>query len=165
MDTNGSIEQLCIIVIDDNGFLANITRQALKSAGAQHVYSANNAETAFASLRSNAPRVIILSMAYNSGVSALELIRMIRAGKAGTDPRVPIIAVSDDANRSTVMRARDMGVHAFVPRPFSARQLVAHVVSAARDGRRFIRSKSFIGPDRRGKRTRPFEGTERRKPR
>ena len=73
-----------------------------------------------------------------------------------------MIAVIANADRPTVLAARDCGVNAVLLRPFSAAQLMEKVIWTLSQEPPFIRADHYIGPDRRRFRTEEYLGEKRR---
>jgi DNA-binding NtrC family response regulator len=66
------------------------------------------------------------------------------------------------ADAEMVVKARDAGVHDFIVKPASARQIEDRITRIVTAQRPFVEAPAFIGPDRRTRQGR-FSGPDRRR--
>jgi CheY-like chemotaxis protein len=78
------------------------------------------------------------------------------------DPFVSIIMLSYLPTWRKVQACRDAGANGFLARPVSGQQLHEKIWSSLTAERRFIRCKSYFGPDRRKGEREEYAGPERR---
>jgi DNA-binding response OmpR family regulator len=67
------------------------------------------------------------------------------------------------SERKRVMSARDAGVTEFMVKPISAKGLHQRIVNVIANPRRYIKTKTYFGPDRRRNSAPSYAGPERRK--
>lgn len=75
----------------------------------------------------------------------------------------PVICLMANADKETVLAARDAGANAVLVRPFSPKQLSDKVLLVLGRDVDFIRSDSYVGPDRRHFNSDHYHGRERRR--
>ncbi|HET8726584.1 MAG TPA: response regulator [Alphaproteobacteria bacterium] len=86
------------------------------------------------------------------GTDGPRFLHRLRRGGFNLRPDVRTVLTIDAADRETVLQARDAGANAVIGKPFS-RQMVGNAVTRAlEDGRPFVVSPTYVGPDRRVRR-------------
>lgn len=95
--------------------------------------------------------------------SGADLCRHIRTSKDSPNPYAPIIAVTPGTTRMVVEELRDAGVNEIVAKPFTPKDLLQKINATVLRPRRFIKTDSYIGPDRRRHASAAYTGPERRK--
>lgn len=113
-------------------------------------------------LSTREPDVVLVSLDHYPDKLPYELIEYIRRNDKSPNEFAPIIAVSANANRSTVYRALNAGVHEFVALPLSVRTLWRSIHYSVFMGRPFVRTPEYFGPCRRRKDDETYTGPERR---
>ncbi len=108
------------------------------------------------------PDIVIIDWAMPIS-DGLEFARMIRQPDTNASPFTPIIMLTGHSERKRVMEARDAGVTEFMVKPVSANALHQRIVNVVANPRRYIRTKSYFGPDRRRNSMPGYSGPERRK--
>ena len=109
-----------IFIIDDADFMVDMLRVVMCDAGYEVVGVAFNGEQALESMRvlppSALPDIVTLDfhMPKMDGMEAVDSIRAIVPG-------VKIVLISSDSTMPVVMRAKDVGVDAFIAKPFEPR--------------------------------------------
>ena len=155
------LSRLSVLVVDDSGFMIGTVRALLESMGIHSITSRNSAANLVEQLPELDPDIIITDHIMEP-VSGLELIRRIRREAVGRFRFVPVILLTGYADHQVVVRARfEAGADAVLVKPVSAQRLFSCLVAVYESDRRFVETKSYLGPDRRVK-DRPFEGPNRR---
>jgi len=152
---------LHVLVVDDSGFMIGMVRALLEAMGIHSVTGRNSAADLVQQLPDLRPDIIITDHIMEP-VSGLELIRRIRREADGRFRFVPVILLTGYADHQVVVRARfEAGADAVLVKPVSAQRLYSCLIAVYESDRRFVETKSYLGPDRRVK-DRPFEGPNRR---
>jgi len=92
-----------------------------------------------------------------------QFVRRLRRMEAPELAETPIICLMANADAETVFAARDAGADAVLARPFSPNQLRDKVLWVLGREVEFVRSESYVGPDRRHFNAEPYRGVERRR--
>ncbi len=82
-------------------------------------------------------------------IDGATLLRWIRRHKESPDRFLPFVMVSAYSESHRVQTARDLGVNEFLAKPFSVAAVLQHVLAVIQDTRRYVRTNTFFGPDRR----------------
>jgi two-component system, chemotaxis family, chemotaxis protein CheY len=91
-----------------------------------------------------------------------EFVRRLRRLDLHQLAETPVICLMANAEKKTVLAARDAGANAVLVRPFSPRQLSEKVLWTLGRDVDFIRSDHYVGPDRRHFNSDHYRGAERR---
>lgn len=133
----------------------------LEEIGFGGIRHAASSEEAFRVLGLS-PVDLVLAEADDGRVDGYTLTRRVRHDTITPNPFVPIVLMLDSAERPAVLRARDVGATLLLLKPVTGASLAQRLPRALNDPRRFVRSRHYVGPDRRVGRT-AFSGTERRR--
>jgi two-component system, chemotaxis family, chemotaxis protein CheY len=155
-----NFSDLSLLIVDDNDFARSFTRDICRSFKCREVFVAKTPATALSTLQNHDVDLIITEWEFPE-VPPVDFIKCIRTLPGIRNPDVPIIVLTAQSDLGTVAEARDAGTTEFLMRPLILGQLVSRITHAMTHPRPFIRSESYIGPDRRRK-ARPFLGKERR---
>ena len=153
--------RLTVLVVDDSSFMCNMIDAILKSYGCRNVVLAESVSHAGKLL----DRTIDLAIVdwFMEPLDGLEFVRRVRTGVDGENPYLPIVMLTGHSEVLRVCQARDAGVNDFIVKPVSGASIYRRVVSLVEDRRPFIRSKSFLGPDRRRSNLGPPAGMKERR--
>ncbi|MEO5336148.1 MAG: response regulator [Magnetospirillum sp. WYHS-4] len=153
--THAFLAGLTYLIIDDNRFARILMRAALAGFGLKHVIEAEDAVEGLALLR-KLPIDVVLVDYEMPIVNGCEFTRLARRDDGVLNPELPIVMVSGHCDWRCVVAARDAGVHEYLAKPFSADDLFRRVAMAVLKPRPFIRSKTYVGPERRSVKTTPL---------
>lgn len=143
-----SIGDIHVLVVDDNKQMRFLLRCLLRAGGVTDVTEAERAGDAFEIMAARPVDLIIVDWMMQP-VDGLAFTRMVRRDSRSPNPYVPLLMLTAHTETSRVAAARDAGVNGFVKKPISARVLFERMTSALTDTRMFVKTESFIGPDRR----------------
>jgi two-component system, chemotaxis family, chemotaxis protein CheY len=159
--THPDLAGLRVLVVEDNPLQRRILIKILETLRAQEVRQAADGTEALTILTSFLPDIILTNWQMRP-MAGLELARRVRASERQPFQTVPIIMLSANDDHAQAGRARDAGINAFMTKPVSPLQLGAKVIEVIANPRPFIRSATYIGPDRRFRDV-PFSGSDRRR--
>ncbi len=154
------LSALRLLVIDDNAQMRIIIGSVLAGAGVAQIYYAPTGEEALRMLKHTQIDVAFVDFDMPK-VNGLDFISAVR-GSGAVYATLPIIMLTGHADLKRLAAARDRGVTEFLRKPVTARSILDRLNSAIFHPRPFVRCDSYFGPDRRRKRTTPYEGPERR---
>ena len=92
------------------------------------------------------PHVIFVD--HGLGLDGAALTRQIRRSEMMCR-RSPVIMISAQATAAAIIGARDSGVHEFLRKPFTIKDLVRRLEAVATRPRDWIEGIGYVGPDRR----------------
>jgi DNA-binding response OmpR family regulator len=111
-----------ILIVDDDARLRRALQLALSSQG-HEISGAAGGEEALDFIGRQAPDLVLLDWRM-PGMSGQETCRAIRSSS-----RVPVIVISSDRSL-TEQELETAGANAFLPKPFSISDLLAHIHAA-----------------------------------
>jgi two-component system cell cycle response regulator DivK len=112
-----------ILVIEDQPDNRQILRDLLTSADFE-VIEAEDGETGLVAVAAHRPDLILLDIQL-PGIDGYEVTRRLKSDALLHE--IPIIAVTSYALAGEVEKARTAGCDAYIPKPYSPRQLLAKV--------------------------------------
>ncbi len=157
------LTDLTFLIAEESRFMLAQLRQQLRDIGIGALLEAEDGEEAFALLCSKKPDFVIIDSDL-APVSGLTFIRHARTSKDNPNPQVPIIVLVAAANATKLAEARDVGTTEILTKPVSAKSLFERIQHILKNHRQFIEKGSFVGPDRRRRRTDGAGQTDRRHP-
>jgi two-component system chemotaxis response regulator CheY len=157
MSLTPRLDALSILVVDDNRYMCELIATLLRSFGMTKIYLAEDVNRALNTLRSEQIDIVLTDLSM-SPVDGLEFTRSLRWDPDSPAPFVPVLMITGHSDRAKVMAARDAGVNEFLVKPLTARALFDRFVSLIDSPRAFVRSATYMGPDRRRRRALGFQG-------
>ncbi|MDH7488523.1 MAG: response regulator [Anaerolineae bacterium] len=115
-----------ILIADDDDDFVEQTRLALERAG-HEVRACRNGKEAVALFSSYPADVLILDMRMSYTLDGLDALRQIRMGSAIGEPVVIVVSSLDGPIAEIQEQAATLGVAAWLRKPVSAADLLAHV--------------------------------------
>lgn len=152
---------LNVLIVDDNKHMQAVITTILQGFGARDIVAVPDAASALGELR-NRPVDMVICEYRLSPINGLEFIKMVRTAQDSRDKLVPILMLTAHSEMEHVMSARDSGVTEFMAKPVSPAGLYKHIAAMIEHPRQFVRSRKFVGPDRRRKADRVYDGPDRR---
>jgi len=149
MSAHTSIAETIYLVVDGNRDSRALTRTTLESIGIRYVLEAQDARAAMETLRTVRIGAVIIDMDLPGTLSGIELTKKIRRSDKSLKPEVPIIMLTSNANKHTVIQARDSGIHEFLARPLTSASLYDRIKKALTIPRQFVQTEDYVGPARR----------------
>lgn len=142
-----SFRRATILVAEGDRGLRRALRDVLLGMGFPVIHVAGTMAEAQRQLLQNSPSVILLDHKLPGG-DGIGLARRLRRDRV-SGGQTPIILMAEAPDTAMVTSARDAGVNEIVVKPISVEALILRLMHVLQLPRRFIRSGSFIGPDRR----------------
>lgn len=154
------VNRLTALVLDDNVHMISIVRSTLLGLGINRTWQARSARDALEILRRE-PVDIVITDYQMPEMDGLEFTRLVRTSEGIPNPFIPVVMLTAYSALSRMLSARDAGVTEICVKPINARQLWTKIAAVVNHPRPFVRTRSYIGPDRR-RRNDTFTGDDRR---
>ncbi len=154
------LSALHVLIVDDNKHMRTILKTLLRALGLVNIRESEDAAQAFAELKQFPVDIIICDWEMEP-LDGIDFTRLVRTAADSVNPFVPIILLTGHTELSRVKEARDAGITEFLAKPVSAVSLRNRMEAVILNPRPFIRSRHYVGPDRRRK-ARAYDGPERR---
>jgi two-component system chemotaxis response regulator CheY len=159
--TAAPFEKLRFLIVDDNVHVLDLVKTMLRGLGAPQVFDARTPAQALEHLRGGEIDIVILDYMLGE-TDGVEFLRRLRSDPKSPAPFVPVIMLTSHTERRRVEAARDAGANAFCTKPVKAAEILSKVAMIVDRQQNFVKSSSYVGPDRRRRDDRP-KGSERRR--
>jgi len=155
-----SVNHLKALIIDDNVHMRDLLRRLLVSLGVRDIEQAADGASGLELLKMHKFDFLMSDLEMKP-MDGLEFTRHVRKGQ-DHNPAVPIIMITGHADMERVRAARDAGINEFIVKPVTTKDLLLRITEIMERPRAFIRTATYVGPDRRRK-IRAGAGPMRRK--
>jgi two-component system, chemotaxis family, chemotaxis protein CheY len=139
------IQGLNILIVDSNAYMRRLTRLMLTNLGARSVIEVGDGLTALEHIRNNDPDVMLLDWDVPV-LNGREVMRIVRSPGVFPRPNLPIIMLTHDGYRSSVLEALRSGAHEFLVKPTSPKALRDRLMSIAFKPRPMVKVNGFYVP-------------------
>ena len=157
------VSDLSILIVDDNRYFVSLLRTIVRGFGVKTIYEAPNAVAALETLNSTAVDMAFIDLAM-PGIDGIELIGMVRAAKDSPNRTLPIIVLTADSRRNSIMKAIQVGADLYLTKPVRSDDVHSHMSHLLRNPRDYIQVPGvYFGPERRRSINPAYHGPERRK--
>lgn len=166
-------ERLSVLVVEDNSFVRFILSNTIKALGVVNVVAVADGKAAIElieEIKTSPERAglstidIILSDFYMPEIDGAMLLRWIRTSPKSFNRFVPFVMVSGAADPEVVSLSRDLGVTSFLAKPFSPSTIGEKLIQIIESQPVFVLTDSYLGPNRRRRRTEVAEERRTAKP-
>ena len=149
------------MVLDPQPASAKLVADLLKEMGARQVICANRTAKGLELIASVDPLLICIEGGAGADFDGLDLVRRLRRSSLSCR-RAPVIMITGEATVDSIKLARDSGVHEFLRKPFTAKDLFRRVENVVLKPRVWIDAQMYVGPDRRRFNSGEFVGSKKR---
>ena len=155
------LEALSILIVDDSKHMCELISTMLRAFGVVHTAACQDVNSALTHLRQHNVDIVITDFALPA-TNGVEFVHQLRWNSQSPAPFVPVLMVTGYSDRVRVESARDAGINEFLVKPVTPRALFDRLVALIDSPRAFVRSPTYMGPDRRRRRVLGFKGPYRR---
>ena len=134
------------LVVDDSGVTRKIVRGLLGEAGIAQIEEAEDGVEAIRHLNNFHADVVVCDMNMLP-LDGIEFTRLVRNSADSPNPYVPIIMLTGDASERNWDRAIKAGVHDFVAKPVTAKDLKERILAILENPAPFVREGRNLRPD------------------
>ncbi len=149
-----------VLVIDPHPEWARLIADLLKGLGAAQL-DYGRPDRLAAQMNDVQPMLIVTELA-GPGYDGLQFTRALRRAEDGLR-QAPVIMVTADATRGSILAARNAGVHEFLRKPFTAGDLFRRIENVTLKPRAWVEAAAYVGPDRRRFNSGEFAGPRKRR--
>jgi response regulator RpfG family c-di-GMP phosphodiesterase len=135
------------LVIDPAPASARLLGDLLRNISQGQIYTASTNKRGMELAAQVDPQVVFVELS-GAGVDGVEFARKFRRSDV-LCRQAPIIVVTATATAQSIMAARDAGVHEFLRKPYTAKELVRRLEAVTLRQRDWVEAVQYIGPDRR----------------
>ncbi|MFX4221786.1 MAG: response regulator [Thalassobaculum sp.] len=115
-------EQVRVLVLEDEDHIRRIICRLLRQIGFRLIHDVANGADGFKELLRVKPQVILCDI-HMEPIDGLTFLRKLRGLGKPEFTRIPVIFLTADAQRDTVVEAKDLRVDGYLVKPVSPKQL------------------------------------------
>lgn len=157
-----NLSHTAILLFDPTPMGLAILGQILNGFGAKSIHRCRTLDEAKDVVSETEIDLMIVDSIAETG-EGYEFVRWLRRSAPEPNRHAPILMTAAHTRASDVAKARDCGGHFIVAKPLAPIVVLERIVWIAREGRAFLLSDSYIGPDRRLGREAPADHPRRRR--
>lgn len=157
-----NLEDASVLLLDDTTMGMAILVQIVTGLGAKKLYRCSNVEMAQAAATKHEIDLAIVDGMAPSGMG-YDFVKWMRTNCQEPNCYTPVIITTAHTPATDVVRARDCGGHIIVKKPFAPIVMLERIIWVAKEGRPFLFSGDYVGPDRRFRDHAPPAGAGRRR--
>jgi CheY-like chemotaxis protein len=150
-----------VLVIDPSVAAQRLLCELLRSSGAGEIWGADSNARALKAAQTADPMLIFTELR-GPNLDGLELTKQIRRSDLPCR-QVPVIVVTSEATPSSIYASRDAGVHEFLRKPYTIRDVLRRLDAVTLQQRDWIEGIAYIGPDRRRFNSGDYSGPRKRR--
>ena len=128
--TNIDYAKIKILIIEDEAHTRAIIRSQLLNLGLREIAEAHNGKEGLIQLVKTRPHLALCDVHMDT-MDGLEFLKTLRALKVEAVRNTPVIFLTADAQRDTVVFAKEHAVNGYLVKPVSVAQLKAHIDAVA----------------------------------
>ncbi|WP_337187540.1 response regulator [Phenylobacterium sp.] len=150
-----------VLVADPEAGAARLFTELMREICHTHVWSAADTERAMKVAETCDPQLVIVSLG-DERLDGLGFVRKLRRS-TWTCRKAPVITITGAATAGMILAARDAGVHEFLRKPYSMKDLIRRLEAVTLRERDWVEGVAYIGPDRRRFNSGDYAGPLKRK--
>ena len=150
-----------IVIADPNPNSSRMLTDILRDIARPHVWVAPTVDKAIKLAQTCDPQIVFTELA-DGGFDGLDFTRRLRHSELAAR-QVPVIMTTGAATAAGILAARDAGVHEFLRKPYSLKDLVRRLEAVTFRERDWIEAVNYIGPDRRRFNSGEYDGPLKRR--
>ena len=147
--TSKSIQELVrstrVLVVDDDYYMRKVIRSLLQANGIKTYYDAQDGVSGLEAIITLNPDVVILDWDMPD-INGAEFMRIVRSPLTFPAPAIPVIMLTGQVERETIIEAVRLGVNEFLCKPVSAKTIFERIVAIRVKPREMVRIGDYYGP-------------------
>lgn len=149
------------LIVDPAPASARLLGDLLRNISQGQVFTAQTNKRGLEIAAQIDPHILFVELS-GPGVDGVEFARQVRRGEMMCR-QAPIIVVTSSATAQSILAARDAGVHEFLRKPYTNKELVRRLEAVILRPRDWIEAVQYVGPDRRRFNSDDYTGPLKRK--
>jgi len=136
-----------VLIVDPQAPSAAMIGEAMRNIARSQTWIATTAERGLKLCETIDPQVIFVELTF-AKMNGVEFTKRLRRSQLACR-QTPVIMVTGTATAASILAARDAGVHEFLRRPFTMKDLLRRLEAVTLRQRDWIEAVGYVGPDRR----------------
>jgi two-component system, response regulator PdtaR len=150
-----------VLIVDPQPAGARLVADLIKGLGAGQIYTEGTTAEALAAAKLSDPQIIFTELA-GPRLDGLRFTQELRRSHLSCR-QAPVIMITAEATASAILAARNAGVHEFLRKPFTIRDLTRRLEAVTLKPRDWVEAVAYVGPDRRRFNSGDYKGPRKRK--
>ncbi|HEX7885830.1 MAG TPA: response regulator, partial [Phenylobacterium sp.] len=150
-----------ILIADPQPASARMFSELMRDIAQSQVWVASDTKRAEKIAETCDPQIIVVDLG-DERVDGLGFTRKIRRSTWACR-KAPVITITGAATAGMILAARDAGVHEFLRKPYSMKDLLRRLEAVTLRDRDWVEGVAYIGPDRRRFNSGDYAGALKRK--
>lgn len=157
-----NLEKAAILLLDDTPLGMSILVSIVTGLGAKTLYRCGSVAEAQEAATSHELDLAIVDAMPPTG-AGYDFVKWLRNNTQEPNCYTPLLLTTSHTPATDVARARDCGSHIIIKKPFAPIVMLERIIWVAKEGRPFLFSGDYVGPDRRFRDDGPPNGVGRRR--
>jgi DNA-binding response OmpR family regulator len=136
-----------VLIVDPVASSARMLGDLMRNTAQAQIWTAPTTARGLVMASQVDPQVIFVELS-GQDVDGVDFARQLRRGHLNCR-QAPLIMVTAAATAAAIVAARDAGVHEFLRKPYTARDLLRRLEAVTLRPRDWVEAVDYIGPDRR----------------
>jgi response regulator RpfG family c-di-GMP phosphodiesterase len=136
-----------VLIVDPQPASARLIGELMRNVANSQVWTAETHTRGIRSAATADPHVIFVELA-SAAVDGVAFTRELRRSHMACR-YAPVIVVTGQATAAGILAARDAGVHEFLRKPFTMKDLLRRLEAVTLRQRDWVEAVDYVGPDRR----------------
>lgn len=115
-------EELKVLIVEDEFFIRSTIRNQLRQLGIRNIFEAADGSSGFEALQSSRPDVVLCDV-HMTPKNGLEFLLMVRTSPDRTFAQTPVVFLTADSQKDTVMFAKEHAIDGYLVKPVSTKAL------------------------------------------
>jgi len=150
-----------VLIIDSQAASARLLAEAIRAGGPTEIVMVADTQRGMAAVRAMDPQLVFVEHP-STGVDGYAFTKALRRGDTDTR-KAPVVMVTAEATAASIISARDSGVHEFLRKPFTMKDLERRLEAVFLRPRDWIEGLGYVGPDRRRFNSADYAGPRKRR--
>ena len=149
-----------VLIIDPQPQSARLLSELLRDHVRSQTWTAPTAAKALAVVDNLNPQIIFVEMSAPE-VDGCAFTRTLRRSHLRSR-KIPVIMMTATATAAGILAARDAGVHEFLRKPFTTKDVLLRLEAVTLKPRDWVEAVAYVGPDRRRFNSAEYSGSRKR---
>ena len=135
-----------VLIVDPQAASAKLLSELLRNVCRCQIWTAQDGARALRTAEGVEPHIVFVE--HGPDFDGLGFTRALRRSDLGCR-MAPVIMLSGEATTAVIIRARDVGAHEFLRKPYTIKDLMRRLEAIATRPRDWVEGIGYVGPDRR----------------
>ena len=157
-----NLDKASILLLDDSPVGMAILVQIVTGLGAKQLYRCTDVGMAQEVASTQEIDLAIVDAMSPTG-AGYDFVRWMRLNAQEPNCYTPVLLTTAHTPATDVIKARDCGGHIMIKKPIAPIVMLERIIWVAKEGRPFLFTEEYVGPDRRFRDNGPPDGVGRRR--